>query len=98
MQDILEELYASADPLCVKAARQIEMVESEANLLLEASRLMMDGLMEIYKVAMSRDIIPKIKHEDLLKEYSLRLKECGMIANDTLSLPTVYSAFRGLQD
>lgn len=101
-QDLISALYNSADPLCSVAAKVIEdrektlnEMDNELDLMASSCKLMMEALMEIYKVSMSRDAMPKTEAVKLLKELNLRLKECGNIANDTLSLPTVQTIFKG---
>lgn len=101
-QDLISALYNSADPLCSVAARTIEErektlkeMDGELDLMATSCRLMMEALMEIYKVSMSRDAMPKTEAVKLLKELNLRLKECGSIANDTLSLQSVQTIFKG---
>lgn len=101
-QDLVSALYNSADPLCAAAAKLIEEKERnlseldrDLDLLASSCRLMLEALMEIYKVAIKRDDGSAKELTTLLKELNLRLKECGNIANDTINLQTVQSVFRG---
>jgi hypothetical protein len=101
-QDVITSLYSSADPLCAIAARFLEdkeklidQMDDELTMLATSCRLMMEALMEIHRVSVSRDSASAKEITMLLKELNLRLKECGSIANDTLNLQTIQTVFKG---
>lgn len=102
----LNRLYTSNDPLCLEAAVKIEKQMDHIRTLEEvngrvilASKYLAESLFEIVEMAKSRDKYARApKPPELLRELTLRLKECGNIASDTLRLETVVKAFEKMKD
>lgn len=101
----LNRLYTSNDPLCMEAGSTIEKQMREISRLREAnrsvslaSRYMVESLFEIIETAKARDKTPPSTGLDRVRELSLRLKECGEIATDTLRLETVIRALEDMKD
>lgn len=94
---LIDELYKSNDPLCLEAAVQIEAYESvlkdQDRVIADVSlgaKYMLESLIEINKMARSRDKTPGPTTRE---ELRLRLNECGSIAIDTINLNSVKKAY-----
>lgn len=97
LDNLLESLYSSNDPLCYDAAMTLESVINEIDSkedklkdIVLATKYMLESLIEINRVARDRDGTPgPVK----IEEYRLRLRECGNIAMDTINLKSVKKAY-----
>ena len=102
----LNRLYTSNDPLCLEAAALIEKnadhirtLENVNGRVVLASKYLAECLFEIVEMSKSRDRYTRSpKPPELIRELTLRLRECGNIATDTLRLETVVKAFEKMKD
>lgn len=97
---LLSRLYSSNDPDCYDAAialekmsRKIDIQENKISDISLAAKYSMESLIEIAKLSTERDKPRNIDSKRLARELSLRLKECGDIAKDTLNLNSVKIAY-----
>jgi hypothetical protein len=81
-----------------KQLHKIERLEEQNLNLSLASKFMVESLFDIISISKDRDKKQKKTTDDLLDEISLRLKECGNIASDTLRLDSVNRAFEKMKD
>lgn len=100
VDNLIEQLYSSNDPLCFEAAKQLQQKtksDERLNKRLEeitlAAKYMLESLMEINSLSCERDDRIHKDYKSLSKELNLRLLECGDIAKDTLNLKTVKKAY-----
>lgn len=97
---LLERLYSSNDPDCYEAAiiiekfnKKIALQENKITDISLAAKYMLESLIEITHLAKERDKPRNVDSKKLGRELSLRLRECGEIANDTVNLNSVKIAY-----
>lgn len=75
---LLDELYKSADPLCIKAGMEIQSLNYSLKLTNKNLILLINALLEIEYIAHSRDNKRKVTADQL----NLRLNEIARICGD----------------
>lgn len=105
VDNLIEELYCSNDPLCFEAAYELGQYKKEVEHSMRklsqislAAKYMLESLMEINSLAKEKDVVDpsmssKERDEAKMRELGLRLQECSNIATDTINLKSVKRAY-----